>query len=78
MTSNQFSIFLFNIIIISNVEATNSCIEEWLKMQAPFAAGKASLIRGRLQMTSPTYWGGPVCQKVTLIELSSIAHISSV
>ena len=43
MTLDQFSTLLYIIIIIivSNVEAANSCIKQWKDMQAYNAEGKA-------------------------------------
>ena len=69
MTSDKISsIFVYHIIIIifvsnSNVEATNSCLEEWLKkLSTQLKVGRSSepvvvsLIWGHSQMTSsPPY-----------------------
>ena len=42
MTLNQFSTFMYTIIIfVSTVDAANSCIQEWLSMRADTAEGKA-------------------------------------
>ena len=41
MTLDQFSTLLYIIIIVSNVETTNSCIKQWKDMQAYNAEGKA-------------------------------------